>query len=447
MSHCTQVSALNCPSKRWLKENINVLQTNGSTAAEVLSRERDNVATVREILKYMEQLGNRQLAGDPSTGGYWPCEKTRDLEDRVNTADNIMRHQGFSLLYQCLSIIGEDMEGQDQSKQSKALFEAIDKFSKDLKELAATILSKYGLSWKYPQTLEVLNYTVPDTYRVCNLTKMLSFREKQRWSITAQYSNESVLKYIRSGRGTFNEAIELDSTFQKLRSVQMTTPSCNSSGYHGQNYGTAIMNTFQGRASTSHFSFTPLADNAAIQAALQRGEHEKELVQDSDTRSNDALVIIPALLALVPLGLFQDASFFLAVVYIIATDVISVMPLLIKGIELTNYGSKKHYSSTSYFYGGLNAKDFAVAETWSAVCSMRPFVRTKGLVFIFVALFTILVGIFLELLARYYLERYKSMTVNDALLDQSGIAMPSENAGGLFWHMKRARALMLLTGR
>lgn len=92
----------------------------------------------------------------------------------------------------------------------------------------------------------------------------------------------------------------------------------------------------------------------------------KSIVEDSLTASNIAILMLPVALALVPLGLFQDASLLVTLFFALATDVISVLPAAIKGFELIIYGTR-----SSYLYGGRTATDLAVAETWAAVCKIK----------------------------------------------------------------------------
>lgn len=300
----------------------------------------------------------------------------------------------------------------------------------------------------------MLKYDAPDTYRMCVLTKMLEIRRAGVWSVTALYTNKPANRYVHDGRETFLEAVEIEAKASRFRSLPVVTPRCNGTQYKGKRKGTAVLNTFQESASSSHFTYTSLPDNPGIRAALQRGSHEKELVEDSDTISNDSLVLLPTVLALVPIGLFQDVSLSLNILHIIATDIISVMPLLAKGIELIAYGSRKYYGTVSYYYGGENATSLAVAESRSAVCSMRPFVRRKGTVLVCLAAFAIVVGI-IELLTMPLLDRYKRSSasassdnfgfINRTIL--GGVSMQVEESGGLLWHRKSAISMHMIPTR
>lgn len=439
--------AKTCPSQLWRVQNLMAIKSNGSTVADTINQNPHDIATIQRLISHLEQLESRQLAGDPVTGGYWPCQESHKMKSAVKNVEGSMIHQGFGRLYQCLSVIGDDERDRNQEVHAKDVYTSIKRFSELLLRLPRLFLADYGLQWTHAEPLEVLNYEAPDIYRKCKLFKSLAFRtEGGHWSISALYTNKSVLMYIREGRGTFSEAVGIDRATRMVRSVNFSTPVCKNQILTNFTSGTGMLNLFQGSSSSSHFGFTPLEENPGIQAALRKGNHEKEQVEDSDTISNDALIVLPAILALVPIGLFQDVSLYITIIYIIATDVISVMPLLIKGIELIIYGSKKHYATVSYFYGGQNATDLAVVETWAVECSMRSFVKRKGIVLLCSAFLSISVGIFLEFFTRYLVKRYRSRAISlpptPCTFHTPDMPLEGpEDSAGLLWHIKRAASM------
>lgn len=92
--------------------------------------------------------------------------------------------------------------------------------------------------------------------------------------------------------------------------------------------------------------------------------------------------------------------------YTVATDICSVLPLAVKGIELIIYGSRKHYSHVTDVASMYERnKTFQYANTWTSMCSMKPFVRRRGVCFLQGAVVLMLLGISLELLIRAVLSR------------------------------------------
>ncbi len=165
-------------------------------------------------------------------------------------------------------------------------------------------------------------------------------------------------------------------------------------------------------------------------------EHEKELVEDSDTFSSLAILLLPAALALVPLGLFQDVSLSLALLYTLATDVVSVLPVAIKGVELLVYTSKTHYATVSNVLGAGTEKDVAVAETWVASCAMKNAYREKGIALLTTAISAMFVGIFYEFITRGYLARFKTRKDIRFHFEMAGRPQSYEGSG-LLWYLNR----------
>lgn len=67
--------------------------------------------------------------------------------------------------------------------------------------------------------------------------------------------------------------------------------------------------------------------------------------------SRTAILIVPALLAFLPISLFHEVRLGMALLYAAVPDIISVTPLLIKGIELVHFGRQKQWATQSQVYG------------------------------------------------------------------------------------------------
>lgn len=176
---------------------------------------------------------------------------------------------------------------------------------------------------------------------------------------------------------------------------------------------TATLKTTAGTLPWSHFSSRngvsyELKTNPAIVQALKRGKFEKEMVEDSDSFSYLSILAVPTVLTLLPIALFQDASMFATVLYAMATDIASAIPIVIKGIELVLYGSRRHYAFSSDMYGMNNGTGFAAAETWAAECGMKPFVLYRGMVLITLGVSVMVFGILLETIASTRTSKRKS---------------------------------------
>lgn len=152
-------------------------------------------------------------------------------------------------------------------------------------------------------------------------------------------------------------------------------------------------------------------DAAATRNALEYGNIEKIKVQESDSLSTVSVLLLPAIMSLFPLALFQEASLWTTLVYAAATDIFSVLPVAFKGIELVVYGSRKHYSHVTDVSGlHKDKKTLQYAHTWVSMCKMKPFVRRRGVCYVKGAVTLMLLGIFLEFWIKATLSRKEART-------------------------------------
>lgn len=135
--------------------------------------------------------------------------------------------------------------------------------------------------------------------------------------------------------------------------------------------GTSLLESLPGSPSRSHFvhQFGPyygtandLKTSPAIVQALEGGELEKQMVENSDCLSSMSILLLPTILTLLPIALFQDASMLATVLYAVASDIASAMPNAIKGAELVIFGSRKHYAFNVDMYGVKNNTGAIAAE-------------------------------------------------------------------------------------
>lgn len=108
-----------------------------------------------------------------------------------------------------------------------------------------------------------------------------------------------------------------------------------------------------------------------------------------------------------PIALWEDVSVLATALYAIATDIVSVLPIAIKGVELVIYGSQRRYAFNAGMYYMNQIEHPSIAETWVAECEMKPFVRQKGIGLLAVAAISMVPGIVLEVAARRLVKKRK----------------------------------------
>lgn len=259
----------------------------------------------------------------------------------------------------------------------------------------------YGISWEKVLSAGVLDFDPPDKYRQCKLARALGYHFNSSWAATSVFTNVSTGVAVKH-RGILKEAI-VGGASKTPRALQLTKAVCECR----KEWDGGISKTSQGRMSWSHFRRKELRQSPAIRQALERRDFEREMVEDSDSFSSLSIVLLPITLALVPIAMIQEVTALATMLYAVATDVVSVQPIAIKGVELVVYGSQRHYAFNLDLYNMNKGNRSSVVETSAAECGMRPVVRQKGIGLLALACTAMMAGIVLEVLARRCTERRK----------------------------------------
>lgn len=173
---------------------------------------------------------------------------------------------------------------------------------------------------------------------------------------------------------------------------------------------TTVMLSWRGQANPSTFSRIEVADNPAIHESLDKSDLDVQQAIDATSPSNIAILMLPLLLNFVPIALLADVGTLTMLLYTIMSDVLTVIPLLIKGIELLIISSRKHRSVVVRISSFTNATrtDIAVAEMWAAECTVSGSVRSTGYAFLALSLVALVVGILSEIGAKIYVTRIRN---------------------------------------
>lgn len=211
-------------------------------------------------------------------------------------------------LHDCVTEIndGDNTDG-DRKKISSDMFEAHVTFTNIVQAHAPSILRDYGIDWveKDLSMSEVLEGNHPEGYRRCRLANSLAYRVNGTWALSAIFANESKdVVVMPFKRGFFQEAVSLNK-LDEVVPFTFTLPTCNTvqeeprkMNLTGYKSGTAREASWGGRTTWMHFGSRELWQNSALEAALLHGQHEKDLVEDSEAASNLAILMLPARLLL-----------------------------------------------------------------------------------------------------------------------------------------------------
>eukprot|EP00171_Calliarthron_tuberculosum_P002004 IDg2004t1 len=166
-------------------------------------------------------------------------------------------------------------------------------------------------------------------------------------------------------------------------------------------FSTIFMN-WEGGVDLSAFYKMPFDDNAALSTALAASDMSVELAEDALRPANVAILLVPLAMSFVPIALIADVNGFAAFMYILFTDFLSSVPLVIKGVELVITGSNFRTAASTWLVGDSS---LLVSEAWAASCKPLTRYRHFGIGFIVIGLAAMLTGFALEMTARKYIHK------------------------------------------
>lgn len=130
---------------------------------------------------------------------------------------------------------------------------------------------------------------------------------------------------------------------------------------------TTLMSIFRGQALAASFSSVYPERVPALQAAMEKSKLFIQQSDDALSPSSITLLFLPLFLNLIPPALISTISNKDKLLYIILTDIFSVVPFTIKGIELIMIGSAEHRSCVVRMSSSLNGTRSisTSAEMWA----------------------------------------------------------------------------------
>ncbi len=257
----------------------------------------------------------------------------------------------------------------------------------------ATIAQLGLTNWSdaYPHA----NFTYVDHIHRCEVLHNVGFRVKGEWGVMLSVTQHPI-SWLRGDRRREYQTEYLTVEDDKVDNILVSLPSLDKSGTY-VNDTTTTRENWSGTPAASIFQeVKPLGENPALSIVLRSKQEWREQVQDSRTPSNIAILILSCLLTLIPISLFTQASTFTLFLYTAITDIISCIPLAIKGIELMKVSSK-HSDTVIWAFGPVLPRETTlVVESWSAKCTANNDVRLVGMGLLFIAITLMIVGIVIE---------------------------------------------------
>ena len=173
---------------------------------------------------------------------------------------------------------------------------------------------------------------------------------------------------------------------------------------------TTVLSARRGRIRPSHFKRSLIEFIPAVQHCLELSNLDMQQAHDALSPSSVVVLVLPAILNLVPLALLsrQTSSLAILLLYTVLTDVLTVVPLFIKGVELIIISKARHYAVSSTLTSSMDGSNetTAAAQIWAVKCQpQNDSLFPIGVFFTCFSVCTVAIGIALELIARNYISR------------------------------------------
>lgn len=241
----------------------------------------------------------------------------------------------------------------------------------------------------------------------CTINVLGAYRIDHRWLLNIGITNERKENYTAEfSRHYLNEGIGRNASVGTMR-LPKRPPNDAPNQTHVVLNATTMMVSHSGVAAPGVFKFIPLDENLSVRRALDKADLYSQQVSDATSPSSIAILVLPLFLNLIPIALLADVSTRATFLYALLSDVLTVIPLSIKGIELMSIGSDRFIGAvvrmSSASSGQLSAA--AAAEMYGALCKPKRNVLPTGVAFLTTSLVFLVAGLAFEVAAKKYASR------------------------------------------
>lgn len=276
-----------------------------------------------------------------------------------------------------------------------------------------TVLSlRPALSWSGAFTYMLFPYR--SHLDVCTISHFAAFKVNGEWGVNTGLTNGNPLHYLPEWhRHYLVEILRVQNG--KIVPIPMrlrNRPATEYNESRGLNTSfvsnsTTVLKTWGGRPSMFLFGNERAGlDNPALRAATDISAATIDQIEDASSPGGMSIFLVPILMTLVPLALVSEVDTGKLLIYTIATDILTVLPLAIKGAEMIHFSARKAEAIRSRMYGTeLTANEPVVMEVWYASCMATKRVEIFGAIYLSLALLFMIVGIALELYTKRLFDR------------------------------------------
>lgn len=264
----------------------------------------------------------------------------------------------------------------------------------------------------------------------CTINVLGAYRIQRDWLLNIGITNEKKENYTAEfSRHYINEGIGRDGKVGRMKLFKRPDNDAKNQTHVLIEGATTMMVSHNGIAAPAVIKPIPFEENLAVRRALDKADLYSQQVTDATSPSSIAILVLPLFLNLIPIALLADVSTRSTFLYALLSDVLTVIPLSIKGIELISIGSATFIGSVVRISSTSDGSESeaAAAEMYGALCVPKKDVLPTGIVFLTVSLVFLVAGLIGELVAKKYATKrrramYGRMSVSSSNSGSSGSA-------------------------
>lgn len=411
---------------KWAEEKFYWVSSDSPIANHMSSFQdfRDAYRTMSDYLKDTESKVLNFLRTEQQTNitqQFRPCND--DGKGFVNSLFGYFGIRGFpDPDKSCITVLEDTTFFSDHKPafSINQIYDAITTRSSLLRDQSKAISSKVLSGWEDSASLTVdwespdvsYNYPFRRVAKRCVIHPTGSVRVDGYWYTVAIITNAPIQENLpllhRQYLGEYIR-VDDDGNLQNLRMIckKYDPNQANFTKLEKRQDTTTLFARLRGQANPSTFATLYPEKNPALRSALDKADLSIQQASDALAPSNLALLLLPVALNLVPIALLAKVTTRKMLLYTLLSDVLTVIPLAIKGVELIWIGSQHHRAIAVKMTGALNGTlaESAAAEMWASECTSNSNVQPVGIVFLTLAVVFMIAGIGLEFWARNFVHR------------------------------------------
>lgn len=377
----------------------------------------NSLLMIQNFTTYIENRTLTTLQKDdepPSNQPLYPCNS------RGKGFQNAMWHwvesHGLPLLNKdCITQFTGTVAFLNDSHNGHSAFTSVQLHNALIERTDALYRHRFKLSneilgnWTHPDVGRAANFSLAS--KSCSIYQAGGVRLREKWYVFNSITNDLGFLHLPLFRRQYLTEVmhvaENGSLADPLR-VKVAKRPKNGSGRHWPVYNTTTyLLSGDGTVYLGTFNDVHPADVPALQSASNKADFWIQQAQDALAPSSLAILILPLFLNIVPIALIAHVKNSVLLLYTVMSDVVTVIPLGIKGIELIYIGRQRHIDSTIIVTSALNGikTETATMQMWTAECRSSASVHTLGIVFLVLAIVFLFIGIALEFIAQAWMKR------------------------------------------